>query len=121
MELHRFVAEIDHLRALIVVEERNAEAEEDIFRSAGRTLLLCIDEQLNPKQINCIASCCRHRQLHRKLLPTSSCRKFMTSATTAQVCSSLGFFNIRANRESRGGRDGAGGKWIHMVCDEFLL
>lgn len=118
MELHRFAAEIDHLRALIVVEERDAEVEEEIFRSAGRTLLLYIEDQLKS-----IASqiAPRHRQLHRKLHPTLSCRKFLTSATAAQVRSSLDFFNIRANRESRGGRDGTDGKWIHMVSDEFLL
>ena len=35
MELRRFAAEIDDLRALIAVEERDAEAEEEIFRSYG--------------------------------------------------------------------------------------
>ena len=33
MELRHFAAEIDDLRALIAVEERDAEAEEEIFRS----------------------------------------------------------------------------------------
>ncbi|KAE8798060.1 hypothetical protein D1007_26671 [Hordeum vulgare] len=53
MELRWFAAKIDHLRALITVEEQDAKAEEEIFRSAGRTLLPYKEEQLA-------------NQLHRK-------------------------------------------------------
>lgn len=111
MELHRFSPEIDHLRALIVVEERDAEAEEEIFQ----------ERELNIAAMHRGSTQLKANQLHRKLLPTSSCHKFLTSTIAAQVRSSLGFFNIRANRESREGRDGAGGKWIQMVFHEFLL